>query len=164
MQVWAFGVMLWELVAEKRAYYWLMPGESALICTGTARRRRTVHTWWPRTRMRVSTVCLYANSMPTRPAAQIMCGVAFNGLRPTWPREVWPELCDIGERCLSTEPAARPGFAQLEEELVALEEAMRVSGGAGEGGGRGGRPVGGTVGGGGGVARRHDWLGKGERC
>ncbi|PNW86994.1 hypothetical protein CHLRE_02g104450v5 [Chlamydomonas reinhardtii] len=80
--VWAFGVMLWELVAEKRAYYWLMP-------------------------------------------AQIMCGVAFNGLRPTWPREVWPELCDIGERCLSTEPAARPGFAQLEEELVALEEAMR---------------------------------------
>ncbi|KAG2433963.1 hypothetical protein HYH02_012507 [Chlamydomonas schloesseri] len=57
--------------------------------------------------------------------AQIMMGVGFDGLKPEWPRQAWPELCVIGERCLASNPTARPSFAQLEEELVLLEEALR---------------------------------------
>ncbi|KAG2423343.1 hypothetical protein HXX76_015391 [Chlamydomonas incerta] len=80
--VWSFGMLLWELVAQERPFSSFTP-------------------------------------------AQIMMGVGYNRLRPTWPREVWPELCAIGERCLATNPADRPSFAQLEEELVVLEEALR---------------------------------------
>ncbi|PNW87622.1 hypothetical protein CHLRE_02g141806v5 [Chlamydomonas reinhardtii] len=80
--VWAFGVMLWELVTLERPYSKL--------------------------------------SLP-----QILAGVGLNTLRLQWPRQLWPELCAIGERCVAPDPAARPSFAQLEEELVVLEEAMR---------------------------------------
>lgn len=58
-----------------------------------------------------------------------MAGMMLNTLHLEWPRHLWPGLCAIGERCVAPDPAARPSFAQLEEELVVLEEAMRVRGG-----------------------------------
>ncbi|KAG2454594.1 hypothetical protein HYH02_000435 [Chlamydomonas schloesseri] len=59
--------------------------------------------------------------------AQVMMGVSFGGLRPDWPVAHWPEICALGARCLAQEPAERPSFRQLAEELVALEEALRAT-------------------------------------
>ncbi|KAG2432207.1 hypothetical protein HXX76_009126 [Chlamydomonas incerta] len=80
--VWSFGILLWQLVAQDRPFSKLTP-------------------------------------------AQIMMGVGFNNLKPTWPPEVWPELCALGERCLASNPVDRPGFEELEEALVVLEEGLR---------------------------------------
>ncbi|KAG2424704.1 hypothetical protein HXX76_014280 [Chlamydomonas incerta] len=56
---------------------------------------------------------------------QIMMGVTEGTLQPDWPDAEWPELCALGRRCTAREPRARPSFAELEAELVALEAAVR---------------------------------------
>ncbi|KXZ54031.1 hypothetical protein GPECTOR_5g140 [Gonium pectorale] len=59
---------------------------------------------------------------------QILMGVSSQGMRPEWPDAEWPQLCDLGRRCLAAEARERPTFRQLEVELVVLEERLRAEG------------------------------------
>ncbi|KAG2486856.1 hypothetical protein HYH03_014539 [Edaphochlamys debaryana] len=54
-----------------------------------------------------------------------MLGVACQDLRPAWPEAQWPELCAVARRCCAAEPTQRPGFRELERELVEMEAAIR---------------------------------------
>lgn len=55
-------------------------------------------------------------------------GVSLGELRPDWSPADWPELAALGARCLAQQPEDRPSFRELAEELVRLEEGLRVSG------------------------------------
>lgn len=58
-------------------------------------------------------------------------GVCVEGLRLPWPADLWPELCALGQRCMATDPAQRPGFREVEAALIGIEEALRVRAGPG---------------------------------
>ncbi|KAG2484982.1 hypothetical protein HYH03_016276 [Edaphochlamys debaryana] len=58
---------------------------------------------------------------------QILLGVSLQGLRPKLPDDQWPELCALARRCMEQDPEERPSFADLEDAMVELEEALRLT-------------------------------------
>lgn len=52
---------------------------------------------------------------------QVIAMVSMEGKRLEWPDSAHPAIADLSKRCTLTDPAARPTFAAIREELAALQ-------------------------------------------
>ncbi|GFR41123.1 hypothetical protein Agub_g1768, partial [Astrephomene gubernaculifera] len=82
-------------------------------------------------------------------AAQIVMGVQAGQLTLEWPPDSDPRIVDLVEGCIQRNPAARPSFNQLINQLTSLEAHIRLEAAPSDGASEHRMPLLGTVGSGG---------------